>query len=562
MRPGDTLYTRTSRTAIVILAATMFVTGFSGFVFECILSTVATYVLGNSVEQFSITIGLMLACMGLGSFAQQYVKARRPVLPFVGVELLLVTIGGFAPVAMYAAFGFFEHHFQLIQYAIAGAIGFLIGSEVPFATRINEDFRGVPLPANLASIFLWDYLGGFIGAVIFTKFLMPKVPLTEMSFLLGAVVLAVALLNYVYFMDAKRLAHYAAFALVALALGYGYSQNRRWNVALEQRLYADRIIYATTTPYQRIVLQHNDTKNEYRLTLNGGLQFSSLDEARYHEFLVHVPMAFARGRVKVLVLGGGDGLGLREILKYPNVESVTLVDLDPAMTQFATTHPVMTALNHRSFADARVAVLRSGGVAEGPRHLVTGEELHPHARRTVPDEVAVADVSVVNIDADKFLREVQDVYDVVIVDFPDPRSIELCKLYSKEFYLKLRRVLSTHGVAAIQSTSVYYSREAYLMVGRTLEDAGFSILRYHHDVPSFGDWGWHLVWKDERTVDQMQQELHSVRALPVHTEYVTPELVATATDFGKGVLSTTDHHINTLMEPRLLDVYLRSWVVD
>jgi spermidine synthase len=562
MRPGDTISTRTSRTAIVILAATMFVTGFTGFVFECILSTVATYVLGNSVEQFSITIGLMLACMGLGSFAQQYVKARRPILPFVGVELLLVTIGGFAPVAMYAAFGFFEHHFQLIQYAIAGAIGFLIGSEVPFATRINEDFRGVPLPNNLASIFLWDYLGGFIGAVIFTKFLMPRVPLTEMSFLLGGVVLAIALLNYMYFMDVKRLTHYAAFALVALALGYGYSQNRRWNVALEQRLYADRIIYATTTPYQRIVLQHNDTKNEYRLTLNGGLQFSSLDEARYHEFLVHVPMAFARGRIKVLVLGGGDGLGLREILKYPNVESVTLVDLDPMMTRFAATHPVMTTLNHGSFADARVAVLRSGGVAEGSGHLVTGEELHPHARRVAPDEVAVAEVSVINIDADKFLREVQDVYDVVIVDFPDPRSIELCKLYSKEFYLKLRRVLATHGVAAIQSTSVYYSREAYLMVGRTLEDAGFSVLRYHHDVPSFGDWGWHLVWKDDRTVDQMKQDLHSLRALAVHTEYVTPELVATATDFGKGVLTTTDHHINTLMEPRLLDVYLRSWVVD
>src|SRR5215471_15827004 len=121
-------------TAMAILAITMFVTGFTGFVFECILSTVATYVLGNSVEQFSVTIGLMLACMGLGSFAQQYARARRPVLPFVGVELLLVMIGGFAPVAMYAAFGFFEHHFQLIQYAIAGAIGFLIGSEIPFAT--------------------------------------------------------------------------------------------------------------------------------------------------------------------------------------------------------------------------------------------------------------------------------------------------------------------------------------------------------------------------------------------------------------------------------------------
>ena len=554
--------TRRSTTALGILAATMFVTGFTGFVFECILSTVATYVLGNSVEQFSITIGLMLACMGLGSFAQQYVKSARPVLPFVGVELLLVTLGSFAPVAMYAAFGFFEHHFQLIQYAIAGAIGLLIGSEIPFATRINEDFRGVPLPNNLASIFLWDYLGGFIGAIIFAKLLMPRVPLTEMSFLLGAAMLAIALLNYVYFMDTRRIAHYGVFAVVAVALAYGYSQNRHWNAALEQRLYPDRIVYATTTPYQRIVLQHNGTKNEYRLTLNGGLQFSSLDEARYHEFLVHVPMRVAPGRVKVLVLGGGDGLGLREILKYPNVESVTLVDLDPAMTAFAATNSVMTALNHRSFADARVGVLRSGAIAEGARQLVTGEELHPHARHLPLQEVPVAEVSVINVDADRFLREVQDVYDVVIVDFPDPRSIELCKLYSKEFYLKLRRVMAIHGVAAIQSTSVYYSREAYLMIGRTLEEAGFSVLRYHHDVPSFGDWGWHLVWKDARTVDEMMRDLRFARALEVPTEYLTPELVATSIDFGKNVLSTADRHINTLMDPRLLDVYLKSWVVD
>jgi len=550
--------------AMSILAVTMFVTGFTGFVFECILSTVATYVLGNSVEQFSVTIGLMLACMGLGSFAQQYVRATRPVMPFVGVELVLGIVGGFAPVAMYAAFGFFEHHFQLIQYAIAGGIGFLIGSEVPFATRINEDFRGVPLPNNLGSIFLWDYLGGFIGAIIFARVLMPKVPLTEMSFLLGAAVLVTAFGNYVYFMTAKRAVHYAAFLVVGATLGYGYAHNRQWNVALEQRLYADRIIYATTTAYQRIVLQHNDAKNEYRLTLNGGLQFSSLDEARYHEFLVHVPMVFApgRGAMRVLVLGGGDGLALREVLKYPNVESVTLVDLDPGMTSFAATHPVMTALNHGSFADARVAVVDAGGLVEGRPRLVTGQEPHPHARHVPAEDVPVASVSVVNIDADKFLRDIQDVYDVVLVDFPDPRSIELCKLYSKEFYMKLRRVLAEHGVAAIQSTSVYYSREAYLMVGRTLEDAGFSILRYHHEVPSFGDWGWHLVWKDERTADQVRATLRSVRSLDVRTDYVTPDLLAASLDFGKGALKATDGHINTLMEPRLLDVYLKSWVVD
>lgn len=553
---------RRRRMALAILVFTMFVTGFTGFVFECILSTVATYVLGNSVEQFSITIGLMLASMGLGSFAQQYVRSERPILPFVGVELVLALVGGFAPVAMYAAFGFFETHFHLVQYAIAGGIGFLVGSEIPFASRINEQFRGVALPQNLAHIFLADYVGGFVGAIIFTKFLLPTFPLTEMSFLLGVLLVVTALINYVYFAERKRLHHYAWFAVALALVAIGYMRNRDWNVALEQRLYADRIIYATTSPYQRIVLQQNPVKKEYRLTLNGALQFSSLDEGRYHDFLVHVPMLFAGDRVKVLVLGGGDGLALREILKYRNVERVVLVDLDPAMTKFAATHPTMSVLNRGSFRDARVAVVESGAVNAGPREVVEVEEPHPRARYLEPRALPVAEVNVINVDADKFLSDIHEVFDVVIVDFPDPRSIELCKLFSKEFYLKLRRVMAAHAVAAIQSTSVYYSREAYLMIGRTLESTGLHTLRYHHDVPSFGDWGWHLVWKDDRAPAAMRHALKSAEALPVATDYLTTDLVANSVDFGKGVLSSSDTSVNTLMEPRLLDVYLKSWVVD
>jgi spermidine synthase len=553
---------RRQRTALAILVLTMFVTGFTGFVFECILSTVATYVLGNSVEQFSITIGLMLACMGLGSFAQQYVRAGRPIMAFVGVELILALFGGFAPVAMYAAFGFFESHFHLVQYAIAGGIGFLIGSEIPFASRINEQYRGAALPQNLAHIFLADYAGGFVGAIVFTKLLMPRFPLTEMSFLLGALLVITALVNYAYFAERKRVLHFVWFAAALVLIVVGYMRNRDWNLALEQQLYADRIIYTTTSPYQRIVLQQNPVKKEYRLTLNGALQFSSLDEGRYHDFLVHVPMLFAGDRVKVLVLGGGDGLGLRELLKYPNVERIVLVDLDPAMTAFASTHPTMSVLNRGAFRDARVAVVESGAVKPGEREVVEVHQPHPHARGLAARALRVAEVNVVNVDADRFLSDIHDVFDVVIVDFPDPRSIELCKLYSKEFYLKLRRVMATHAIAAIQSTSVYYSREAYLMIGRTLEAAGLHILRYHHDVPSFGDWGWHLVWKDDRTPSAMRNALKSGPAIGVPTDYLTTELVASSVGFGKGVLSTEDSSINTLMEPRLLDVYLKSWVVD
>jgi spermidine synthase len=478
------------------------------------------------------------------------------------VELALALFGGFAPVAMYAAFGFFESHFHLVQYVIAGGIGFLIGSEIPFASRINEQFRGAALPQNLAHIFLADYAGGFLGAIVFTKFLMPKFPLTEMSFLLAGLLVATAFVNYAYFAERKRPLHLVWFAAALALVVVGYMRNRDWNVALEQQLYADRIVYTTTSPYQRIVLQQNPVRNEYRLTLNGALQFSSLDEGRYHDFLVHVPMLFAGNRVKVLVLGGGDGLGLRELLKYPNVERIVLVDLDPAMIAFASTHPTMSVLNRGAFRDARVGVVESGAVTAGERQVVELREARPRARRLASPAVRVAEVKVINVDADRFVSEIRDVFDVVIVDFPDPRSIELAKLYSKEFYLKLRRVMATGAIAAVQSTSVYYSREAYLMIGRTLEAAGLHTLRYHHDVPSFGDWGWHLAWKDERPPSAMREALRAGPVIGVPTDYLTTELVAGSVVFGKGVLSTDDSSINTLMEPRLLDAYLKSWVVD
>lgn len=569
---GETLIApRRYRLATFVLAITMFVTGFTGLVFEYVLSTVATYILGNSVEQFSITIGVMLLMMGLGGAAQKFISEEKMVTQFVVIEIILAVLGGFAPIIMYASFGLMDTHFALVQYFLAMAIGFLIGFEVPLAIRIGQGFTK-SLPKNLAVIFSLDYVGAFVGALMFSRVLLRNFPLTEMSFILAWFNLAVAFIVFIYFCRDKSwkniLAYFAVIAVSGLVLVWGYDNNRKWNVGLEQRLYKDKIVFAKTSLYQRIVLTWNREKNdEYRLYLNGNLQFSSLDEGRYHDFLIHVPMLFVPKdqKVKALILGGGDGFGLRELLKYPNVQSVTLVDLDPEMVRFAGTHPVMSYINRGSFTSAKVRVIESGVVSEGKtKPLIVEGPRSLRAKRLAPPQHYVTDVSVINIDADKFLSEIQDtVYDVIIVDFPDPRSIELAKLYSKEFYLKLRRVLAEHGIIAVQSTSVYYSKEPFLIIGRTMKAAGFTVVPYHHEVPAFGDWGYHLLRKDRVSAQEMAAKLKAQAPIPVESEYITPQLIANSVDFGKTMLqSAYPNEISTLMQPKLLELYLKSWITD
>jgi spermidine synthase len=222
-------------------------------------------------------------------------------------------------------------------------------------------------------------------------------------------------------------------------------------------MFADDIIYSKTTPYQRIVVTRN--RAGFQLFLNGNLQFSSADEYRYHEALVHPVMALSgeggREVRRVLVLGGGDGLALREILKYPSVEEVTLVDLDPDMTHLSRRFPPLARLNEHSFDDPRVRV--------------------------------------VNEDAMIWLEADTPPFDAAIVDFPDPNTYALGKLYTTRFYKLLKAKLNTDAAVSVQSTSPLFARNSYWCIVRTLEAAGFQVRPYYTAVPSFGVWGFALA---------------------------------------------------------------------
>ena len=214
----------------------------------------------------------------------------------------------------------------------------------------------------------------------------------------------------------------------------------------------------------------------HRLFLNGNLQFAERDEYRYHEALVHPAMAAfsAGGPKRVAVLGGGDGMAVREVLKYPSVESVTLVELDPAMTKLFSEQPTLVKLN--------------GGALTSPK------------------------VKVVNTDAFALAGEAgTDTFDVIIVDFPDPTNFSIGKLYTNSFYALLDKRLSASGYAVIQTTSPLVARKSYWTVAATIESVGLTATPYHAHVPSFGEWGFIIA---------SRRPWHQPKALPAGLRFL------------------------------------------
>ena len=535
----------------------MFFTGAAGFIFECILSTVATFILGNSIEQFSVTISLMMLMMGVAGYWQRKLSDSNLIFKFLLVETSLALLGGFAPIAVYSSYALMETHFALVQYFFILAIGFLIGLEIPLVLRINRLY--VPqLKSNIATVFSTDYIGAFVGALVWVYVFLKYFPLTEISFFVAGLNFAVALMTFGYFAYhgevTRRIPAVALVAVTAAALTFGYIRNRDWNEALEQRFYDSPVVFSKTTKYQHLVLTGSVNPTDYRLYINGNLQFSSLDEHIYHEMLVHPAMALAGKRDRVLILGGGDGLGLREVLKYNDVREVVLADIDADMIELARDHVVLGELNQGAFSDARVIAQAAAGVSE----TETSAPVYEYSAGTgrLPQLEQAASVTVYTVDADQLADSLEGPFDVILIDLPDPNSVELVKLYSREFYFKVRRLLAPDGMMTVQSTSPYHAKESFLCIRRTLESAGFETLPYHDNVPSFGDWGWILAW-GAGGARQLRSELAIAEE---QLRYLTPERLAASMSFGKAGLTTGETDVNRLMQPVLMRYYLNeSW---
>ncbi|HEX7139464.1 MAG TPA: polyamine aminopropyltransferase, partial [Vicinamibacterales bacterium] len=329
----------------------------------------------------------------------------------------------------------------------------LVGLEIPLLMRlIKNRYR---FQDAVSHVLTFDYIGALFASVLFPLVVVPRLGLVRAALFFGVVNAVVALWSTRLFRDqlasARRLQ--AACVLTIAILAIALVEGRRINAFAEDNIYSDEIILARDTRYQHIVL--TKWKDDLRLFLNSHLQFSSRDEYRYHEALVHPGLASVTGARRVLVLGGGDGLAVREILKYPDVAEITLVDLDPEMTRLFSTNPVLTELNRRSLRSPKVRV--------------------------------------VNADAFLWVDSSSDVFDFAVVDFPDPTNYSLGKLYTTVFFTALGHHLSERGSFVVQSTSPMFARRSFWCIEATIKQAGFQTFPYHAYVPSFGEWGFVLA---------------------------------------------------------------------
>jgi len=429
----------------------------------------------------------------------------------VDVELGAALMGGLCAPALFLAHAK-GGAFEFVLYCNVVAVGVLVGLELPLLLRILE--RRLAFKELVARALTFDYAGALVGSLAFSLFLVPRLGLVHTSLVCGLLNGLVALIASYTLADpearhelrAVRLRAWAVIIFLVAACVFGHRAIEISDAAV----YPGRVVFATDSRYQRIVL--SQTGDSVALHLNGHLQFSGADEERYHEALIHPALALAARRSRVFVGGGGDGLAARELLKWPDVNSITLVDLDERVTDLARTEPALRALNRGSFSDPRVHVL--------------------------------------NQDAMRYLETSREQFDVQVFDFPDPSNYSVGKLYSLEFYRAARARLAPGGVLVVQATSPLFARAAFWCVRHTLEEAGLHTLPYHVFVPAFGEWGFVLG---------AETPLTPPRHLPVAPlrylqDRLLPSLFELSPDMAE--ITTNANHLNN---QSLVAYYVRDW---
>ena len=502
--------TGVSGLGLFLLLAAVFAAAACAIIYELLIGSTSSYFLGDSVEQFSLTIGFFLFAMGVGSWLSRLIKEKL-LAKFIALEIWLGFVGGCAVVTLYLAFGYTAYYRYWMLILIV-AIGVLVGLEVPLLSRILRRYGS--LRTTLSTVLSMDYFGALGAALLFPYLLMPMLGGLQTSLLAGWVNLTVGVSVLAYFRAQLGTRTYRW--LIAQSGGVGVVLSGLWagSGALLERwessLYTDRIIYSEQSPYQKIVLTL--WRDDLRLFLDGHLQFASVDEHRYHEALVHPALALAANRERVLIIGGGDGLSAREILKYSDVSQIDLIDLDPAVTNLSRRNVYMTRLNKNALNRPKVRIFNEDGFI--------------------------------------FLQRAHMPYGAIIVDLPDPREEDLAKLYSVEGYRLCLRHLAPGGVLATQATSPYYARQAYWSIASTLEEAGFKVSSYHVQVPSFGEWGFHLASRDSVDLKEVEFE--------VPRRFLSPELLEGMVFFDPD-MRRVEAEPNRLDKPLLARYYRIGW---
>ncbi len=527
---------RSPRPIDIALLASVFIVAACGLLYELAAGALASYLLGDSVLQFSTIIGTYMFAMGVGSWLSRYFERQLPA-HFLRIELMVALVGGSLPAALFLANAYTPGSFHFLLYGLVLVVGMLVGLEIPLVMRILK--RNVALKDLVSQVLTFDYLGALAVSLAFPIFLVPHLGLIRTGLLFGLLNALVAVWAlWLFRWELRRFrAHALACAGVIALLAAGLWGSEQITHFAEDKFYQDRIVFAVQSPYQRIVVTNG--KLGHRLFLNGNLQFAEHDEYRYHEALVHPAMSAQGAPKRVVVLGGGDGMAVREILKYPSVESVTLVELDPAMTKLFTDNPTLAGLNHHSLSDPRVHIVNEDAF-QWLQQDVDSPPGRPKANRTPSggSEPRAAG----SVGADSF-------FDVMVVDFPDPTNFAIGKLYTNSFYALLEKHLSASGYAVIQTTSPLVARQSFWTVVQTVESVGLIATPYHVHVPSFGEWGFtlasHRPWRMPTT-------------LPPGMRFLSIPTVPLMFDFPLD-MARVPAEVNRLSNQVLVNTYEREW---
>ncbi len=497
-----------SNKQVCILATSILITSLCALVYQLLISSLSSYLLGSSILHFSLTIGFFMFFMGVGSYASKYL-VKNLVEQFIQIEIAIGFVGGISAALLYTSFSLSKYYY-ISALLIIAIISCLIGLEIPLVARILR--ARSELKDTLANILAVDYLGALFASIIFPLILVPYLGLMRTAFMIGILNTAIALVTLraflPYVVRAKRLLFLGIAVISLLSVGLVFSF--RLIGYLEGFIYQDPIIYSAESSYQRIILTKH--KNDIRLFLNGNIQFSSIDEYRYHEPLAHIILPKLPSREQVLILGGGDGLLAREVLKYKDVKTVTIVDIDKRMTDLGQKNPIFQKLNDSSMNDPRVRI--------------------------------------VNEDAFGFIQESVERFNAVLIDLPDPNDLAIGKLYSVEFYQAIKKRLTADGMLITQASSPFFARAAYWCVASTLEEAFDHVTPLWVYVPSFGPWGFHIA----SSVSYSLQD----GDIPVSTQYLTPSVVPSLFVFdADSERVPTD--VNRLDNQKLVEYYEAGW---
>ena len=491
----------------------IFFTGFAGIVAEYLLSTLASYLLGDTIFQWTMTISLMLLAMGIGARISKKIKKQDLVNSLILIEICISLTVSFSVYLSYIQAPYSDR-LSFFIYFMCFLVGSLIGMEIPLAVRINDSFE--ELKENISNILEKDYLGALPGGILYGYFFLPKLGLIYTPIIVGSINLLVAGLIFISFSKQISKKILSLYILSILIIGIFTLIAKPIYLKAEQKFYRDPIVSIKQTKYQKIVL--TKWQDDYLLYLDGHLQLNTVDEKRYHEPIVHIPVSIVRPS-KVLVIGGGDGCVIRELEKYKNIKKIVLVDLDKEFVEFSKNNVIMKKINKNSFFDKRVKVYFEDGFKF---------------------------VKVYN-------KKNRDGFDLVIVDLTDPRNIRSARLYTKEFYTFLYNILSPKGAIITQASSPFFAKKTFCCIIKTIESANFYAYPMRISIPSFGEWGFVLGIKENIPLQRLKKIIYK-NFNEVYTNYLTKEMAISIFNMPKD-FSCNNIKINTLINPIIIQYY-------